>query len=232
MSASRKELLVYGFIREYFAINDIELPPDDLMVLFVCWVILMDSFDKKKCHKAIKFGITDTRITFRRTQYSSVNYVTAIGTAKVKKGCKEQWRFQSHAAYPIIGIISAEIVASKNNIADHSNRENGGYGLQSTFWDCYHASTVRSRQLKEYASQFKVDKLPFIITMELDMTQIANDNGVLRYFFHERAEDVKKIWTDGKYTNIAFDDIDINGEYMLAVGVSTSEPDRWIELLP
>ena len=47
--------------------------------------------------------------------------------------------------------------------------------------------------------------------MELDMTQTINENGRLSYIIHnEKKEDVEVIRTDGEFSNIAYDNIDID----------------------
>ena len=54
MSASREELLVYGFIKEHHKSNNMELPPNDLILLFVSWISLKDQFDKNEIDENIK----------------------------------------------------------------------------------------------------------------------------------------------------------------------------------
>ena len=55
MSASREELLVYGYIKEWHELHDIDLPPDDVILLFMKWIKLLDTFDKQFCHEKFQF---------------------------------------------------------------------------------------------------------------------------------------------------------------------------------
>ena len=135
MSASREELLTYGYIKEYHERNNIELPPDDLILLFVSWIQLMDVLDKTKCHRQIVFDPEkDTRF---KAEYIPATFVAAIGTIIVEKGMKQTWKLKIDQTYPLLGIMEDEIINSKYNITDHTNSENGGYGMQLTNWNLY-----------------------------------------------------------------------------------------------
>ena len=54
MAASREELLVYGYIKEFHQVNDVELPPNDIIGLFVAWIKLRDHFDVNTKHSSIE----------------------------------------------------------------------------------------------------------------------------------------------------------------------------------
>ena len=57
-----------------------------------------------------------------------------------------------------------------------------------------------------------------MITMELDMTQTQSESGVLKYILHNKPkDDIKQIRTDGEFTNIAYNNIDIDNKYRLAL---------------
>ena len=86
--------------------------------------------------------------------------------------------------------------------------------------------------LEKYASQFKYEPMNvFIVTIELDMTQTQSKNGILKYIIrHEKGEDVATIRTDGEYTNIAYDNVDINKTYRLAVSLNCCK-ESWCELI-
>lgn len=45
ISAAREDLLTFGYIKEYHSKNNIDLPPDDLILLFVAWI----SNENMKC---------------------------------------------------------------------------------------------------------------------------------------------------------------------------------------
>ena len=46
--ATKEELLVYGYIKEYFQLRKENLPPNDIILLLISWIELMDTFDKNK----------------------------------------------------------------------------------------------------------------------------------------------------------------------------------------
>ena len=70
------------------------------------------------------------------------------------------------------------------------------------------------------------------ITMELDMTQAQSDHAVLRYIIqNDPAEDVLQIITDGEFTNIAWDTIDIEKKYRVVVGIVQYKKHKWVELI-
>ena len=59
------------------------------------------------------------------------------------------------------------------------------------------------------------------------MTQIEQESGVLKYNMqNEKKNTVESVRTDGKYTNIAWDDIDIEKKYRVAVGIYVHDGQR------
>ena len=106
MAACREELLIYGYIKAWHKQNNVELPPDDVINLFVSWIKLLDSFDRKFCHNKLqlhpeigtKFKVVDT-----------VNYPTAIGSFVIEKGMKQSWKFNLMQSSTLIGIMDGEI---------------------------------------------------------------------------------------------------------------------------
>ena len=167
------------------------------------------TFDKDFNKQIMIDPATDSRCTRKGTD---LNFVSAIGSIVVKKGTKQIWKFKTDIARPIIGIINDAILKSNVNITDHTNTIHKGYGLQLGSWNTFHdTDSGATGHIIQYASQFKAQQPPFNMTMELDMTQAKNKNGILTYIIHnETNKDVKEIRTDDKYTNIAFDNIDIN----------------------
>ena len=129
----REELLVYGYIREYHKANNIELPPNDLILMFVSWTKIFDSFDKNKTHKDIAFHPEiDTK--FVRTSQASGHYAAVVGTLVVDKGSKQSWKFKIDAGAVLLGIMDDEIINLKPNICDLTDTEHKGYGLASGSW--------------------------------------------------------------------------------------------------
>ena len=71
--------------------------------------------------------------------------------------------------------------------------------------------------------------------MELDMTQTESNNGILKYIIHNKPkESVKNVRTDEIYSNIAYDNVDIEKKYRMTVCFDNCEVDisnKWIELV-
>ena len=64
------------------------------------------------------------------------------------------------------------------------------------------------------------------------MTQKRGTGAVLSFTFHnEKNDDLQEIRTDGRYTNIGFDNIDIYKKYRLIIGVNSWTCCKWTELL-
>ena len=133
---------------------------------------------------------------------------------------QRKFRFETPTA--LIGIMENELIKSNENINDFVSVPNNGYGLFTANWGCYHAyisSNIWPAADRSfiYRTQFSFQhNMPFTISMELDMTQTTNEKAVLKYISHNKMwNDIKEPRTDGKYTNIAWDNIDISKEYRL-----------------
>ena len=97
----------------------------------------------------------------------------------------------------------------------------------------YHDSNFsHDSNLNMYVNQFEIDRRPLKITMEFDMTQTKCEYGVLSYILHnKKKEEVKEIRTNEEYTNIGYDNIDINKKYRFAVAIGEAGYYKWIELV-
>ena len=171
---------------------------------------------------------------FRRENNASDDfYAGVVGTIIVKKSMKERWTFKTDNEALMIGIMDVEMIKSRNLIQDITDTKHKGYGMASGSWSVFHDSDRdHCKSLKKYVRQFEIDNQPKVITMELDMTQQEYKNGVLKYIFHNKPkQSVKQIRTDGEFSNIAFDNIDITKEYKLAVALSRYGWGKWIQLI-
>ena len=119
-----------------------------------------------------------------------------------------------------------DIIKQHEIITDFTDQNFNGCGLSTASWSCFHrqADTEIGFSLLDYSEQFDIDTdngKPLVITLELDMTQIDNDNGVLTYIIHNKPKDDSQgIRTDGIYTNVGSTNIDISKRYRLAVAIS------------
>ena len=233
MSASLEELLIYGYIRKYFDSIKQELPPNDIILLFVSWIILMDTFDRIKSHKQIDFA-SDTRI--RRIDNGTYGYRCVVGTRIVEKGDKQIWHIKCDTGLALLGVVDHAFIESMQDIDDHTSTKYEevakGYGVGlNSFAKCQCEGPPYNDFI--YSQQFHFDDDPRLITMELDMTQKHNDNAILSYIFYNKLkEDVETVQTDGEYTRIAWDNIDIDNKYRLAISISAMNDEKYIQLLP
>lgn len=241
----REELIVYGYVREHFKTQQQELPPTDMMGLFTSWFTfsIIDSFDKTLTDQSIIFDPSNERkIKGDGKKYSAV----AIGKLIVEKGEKQQWKFEFFGdGVPIIGIVDTEPNGKRGWHSDTVFEGYNGYGLELGNWDLFANHDSRERDLKNYMHQFGLVeryeeegdihfmKDPLILTMELDMTQAKSKQGTLKYFVENQpiCDGVKQVRTDGVFANIAYDDIDINKKYRMAVRIVVFDKDQWIESL-
>ena len=147
----------------------------------------------------------------------------------------QSWTIKSDYGSTMVGIMDEETIQnSDQDINDFTSPYNGGYGMVTNGWHYYNDSLNIHGQLDDYASQFRA-KRPFMIKMELDMRQAKGEQATLKYIIlNDLEQDVKDARTDGKYTNIAFNNIDINKKYRLAVAVDHMTGDKdsaWCELI-
>ena len=231
MSSTRKELLSFGFIREYCKNIGRDLPTDDLIRLFAEWFILI-GWDKENSHEGIKIQ-TELEAVVNSYTVSA----TCIGANVIKKGHKQNWKVRLNSSKVMIGIINDKMIPPNANIDDFTNRKYKGYGLSIHYGETFHDATVSESTDFPYAQQFNFDNIDgmtkgVLLEMQLDLTQKDNKNGILRFEIHHRSlmESITEMRKDGKYTNIAFDDIDVNEQYRLAVDIGGA-PGKKIILL-
>ena len=220
MSCSRKKLLVFGFMREFCASINQDYPTKDLIHLFAKWLALTDRWDQEMSHHDI--AITSE---LEAVCEGSIACATCIGKYVIKKGEKQIWKLKSTSSAIMVGIISDEIVKSNKDIGDFTAVQYKGFGLSVSFATKYHDAhnLPGDDDTFIYAQQFNLpdaDELKGIVfEMELDLTQKENENGILKYVFHQHGIDIDKIETNGKFTNIAYDCLDVNTESSLAVDI-------------
>ena len=218
--------MTYGYVRKL----TVNLPPVDLIKMIVSWIMMTDVFDKDKSDKKINFK-SDTCLSFQ----SISEFVCAVGKVVVAKGDKQSWKCKikggSEYSSIIVGIIDNETVETKAHIRDHTDIGNEGYGvhLNSTYAKYHNVGEFISDEdfndhetTLYYAKQFKVIANEYLFSMTLDMTQHHGHNCTLSYEFHMKPKnDVKEIRTDGMYTTVAWNNIDIDKQYRVAFTIYT-----------
>ena len=241
MNQERTILLVFGFVREYYTSLQRDLPPHDIIKLFSSWLSFSDYFDPKLSHPTITIELVkhDQFGECQKLKSTAKDFelVSAIGNAIIMKGEKQRWVFQINnksgfaGTSLIIGIIDAERVKSVAYIEDFTDSENKGYGLHIRGMFKYHASDLEIDGHFEYGYQFEC-KEDDLITMELDLTQEDKDDGILRYIIHSASKHAdNEISMEGQYSNILYDNIDINRKWRAAVSFENHDEDVFT-LLP
>ena len=242
MSSSKRELLTYGYLREYFRSISTALPPDDLITLFVSWIMLMDTFDKDKSDNMIVFE-SDTCLAKK----SFPTFACAVGTMVVAKGDKQSWtcKITKESASIIVGIVDNKTVENNEYIGDHTDEGNDGYGihLNPSFAKYHNVSQSMANEMSfddhetsfSYGKQFNTFNGEYAFTMTLDMTQRNSDHGIFSFEFDsnimKQEEDVKEVRTDGIYTTAAWSNIDIDRKYRVAFSIFNRKADATVELV-
>ena len=228
--AIRRELLVFGFVRNFY---QIDLLPTDIVLLFVIWFgSFMDKIDKSVSDKEINVktieGDDPHQIITRKSCSSwRDNYMTAIGQNVIQKGQKQEWKFRllSRQNELVIGIIDNENITNRvrDVIGVYYDDELHGYGISTYSGNKYHNFNHNGagRQSFKYATQFTIKKND-VITLTLDLSTEQSTRGLLIYHVKGSIKQAQ-IKYNGEYTNIAFK-VDIDRKYRLAVGFWVSYP--------
>ena len=194
----------------------------------------MDTFDKTKIAKGIEFDPDNpTRFKLAKKDedaYGARRWKSVIGNHLVTKGMKRSWKFKVKPSSTIIGIMETDMIKSKETIDDFTTEEHKGYGLFTSGWFYAHNNNWGSDGwIDTYSTQFILDDVPLIITMEFDVSGIKSKYGILKFIIHnETKQNVSQIKTDGDYTNIAYDDIDISKKYRLAFSIHETYRNKWV----
>lgn len=233
--ATREELVGYGYLRECAIINDKKSIPMDILNMVISWIPrLPGAFDMTVSNDAIQLHSDIPNMFMRRVAKSRnvQDHASIIGTSVVSKGIKKTWTLQiDNLSNVMIGIIDNQVIDNNKIITDFTDEFNKGYGLETSSWDVFHVSDAPDGSLAEYAEQFNIwnDET---MTVLLDMTQKEYKHGVLKYILHnEPIMNDLQIETHGRYSNIAYDNLDIDKKYRLAVAISQYNTGEWIELL-
>ena len=214
MDETKKNLLSFGFVREYCKQNNLDFPPDDIVGLFAIWLLICDSFDTHLSHEEMditteidaKYGECQTIVNKVGTGYGR----TAICANICKRGDKQYWKFQINGddwynlKSVVIGIIDDSVLNQDNNknIVDFSI-EKGGFGLYLKNMLMYHAGNFWNTTTFEYGKQFNF-KRNDIITMQLDLT---GAKGILSL---TTDADIEESNDANALSNILNKDLDVN----------------------
>ena len=212
LKATRQELgklCVYGWVRE----NCIDINmPDAIQNLFVLFYVILADRWNTEILSGMKIDEERNSVTIK-----GLGWLKAFGTDIIKRGMLNTWQFKLGASADIdtrpgayhddtmavlIGIMESDKIfvddGSSFVMKDSAGSRVGGYAFYTYLADVKHDEWFG----KAYGEKCKPGA---VVTMTLDMTQKEHKNGTLSYIINN---------TD--YA-IAFDDIDIDKEYCLAV---------------
>ncbi len=227
MDINRKTLLVIGFVRNICKIIGIELLPEDITQLFILWLCFGDTFDEALTHKSIKIdSIQDDKYgSYQKINLEGyrdfMDHATAICERIVEKGLRAKWTFKFERApnytFLLVGIVDDEMaVNSKGEMTDFTEPEYEGYGLFLQNMFKYHGAD--DDHSYDYGDQFHFED-DHLVTMELDLTQEKNEHGILSFIMHSKVNGGIDI---SQYSNILYDDIDINKKWRAAIAICHS----------
>ena len=234
MMASKKNLLTFGYVREHCRNQNIDLFPDDIVQLFVEWLLINDCFDKQLSHPSLTIitSIDDNYelLCFQSKQFED-DWASAVGTMIVSKGQRVEWKFKINGplinnAEMMIGIIDNEMIPANKPINVFCDRKCKGWGVYCYNMWKMHDSDCADGGPFNYGYQFEYAKGD-IITMILDLSQKKNESGVLSFDINAKLKYEEK---DFVSMNILYDDLDIDKEYRMAICIDQG-PQASISLL-
>ena len=218
--STKKELLVYGFVRECWkSMKYVKNLPIDIINLFCLWLSLMDSWDKINSDEGMTVSVVhnddgSVHKWIERTIAWNGTATNGFGINIVSKPQIKSWKFEipkenKRTAPTTIGIFEAKFV--EQNIGDFSDKsaENEGYGVYTLNWQMYKKGIPIgvTEYFQEYSEKYEHDDTnKLILTMELDL---SGKNGILKYKF----DDYHHLMINEN--NIACDDV--NKQYKLAI---------------
>ena len=193
------EKCINGYLRNNYADYN-QIPQDILRLLALFYIIPLDSWDKELSAQMIiddEIGL----IKADESQEGIFNWYNAYGTDIVKNGMSNTWKFQvdtirqgnnDKSLWVVIGIIERNKISVRQNFIENGRGFAAYYGeIKQNGW-----AAVKKYGCKCYPAS--------VIQMNLDLT---NENGTLSYVIN------------GEDFGIAFDGIDNDKEYCMAVSI-------------
>ena len=237
MDLASKTLLVIGFVKQTCKVTGVKLFPTDISKLLILWLYFGDRFDEKLTNKQIKieniqdenYGSYQKINLYKEPVFIDVDRKTAICQKIVTKGLTEKWSFKfdkkPHCTYLVVGIVDDETAQkSAREMDDFSLPRHGGYGLMLDCGLKYHETEEAPFK---YAQQFEYQD-NHLVTMILDLSQEKNKKGVLSFIMHSA---IKQGVDINEYSNILYDNIDVNKKWRAAIAIYDFMNDG-VSLLP
>ena len=226
MDALRKNLLTFGYVREYCKLQNISLLPDDILELFVRWLLFGDHFDENKAHPGIQLEWTENgvqKISLKAPEPENYEYYGAVGHLIIGKGEKYSWKFQMQHSTPRIqiGIIDDAILNLYQNeaVCDITDTKWSGWGIYLLNTSKYHNDVDDGFFYLKWNYRLE-DEYNLILT--LDLTQ---NDGILSIDFEaEKAEKAVEA-AQSKEDSYLYSNLDVNKKYRMAVAFQRTTDD-------
>ena len=225
MDAVKKSLLAYGYARKYCKEQDIDCLPDDIVGLFVIWLSFCDRFDLNFIPSIMDLTSIDNKHQHLTIKPGNAGeFASAFGQAIISKVTIFEWKFELNGP-PLetqIGIIDNGMIDNDETIGDFADATWHGWGLYLRSMYAYHDEDELNMgwhdKIFDYGKQFKF-KTGDIIIMTLDLTQEKNENGVLSFDIDAELIEQNETEDEVVYSQILYDDLDINKQYRMAVSM-------------
>eukprot|EP01084_Bolivina_argentea_P299087 515525_1 len=202
------ELCVCGYIRKHCI--EYEVPQEVQQLCVSMYSTIIDQWNGKIFDKELQFD-TNNNTAYLPLSETVNGWCHAFGSLKIIKGQSQLWKFKANTRMPninkhsekneiMIGIIDANQIEKLCDVFNFNafTHTYNGYGIYGISGYKYNG-----RSIKKYAKKINREH---VITMCLDMTQKQNKNyGSLSYKIND------------KNYGVAFDKIDINKTYCMAV---------------
>ena len=120
----------------------------------------------------------------------------------------------------MIWVINDEMIDPDVDIEDFTDDKWKGYSLFFASMLRYHAS-MKPAGTYSYGQLFDQEEEDAMVTLRVDLSQKTRDSGVLRFEISaKRAEEFAEVSFE-ETDNTLYDDLDITGQYRMAVAVQT-----------
>ena len=236
-----KRDLVYGFVRECWRtmlqFNGFAFPGDALMALLIEWLTVNDVIDEYHTNLGI---IHQHEALCHLKSYRSVDLIErtkewnrecyhSFGSDIWSRGAQNVWKVKvsghddnAQKTCILIGIVEADKVRQftdhreRRDVGSFSDEEHGGYALLTGNWRTYHEDSDQGQLFS--ASMDPIALSPDdVMAVEIDLTpkygaESSSKCGTLKYALNGSST----VFRNG---GVAFDDIDIDKSYRLAIGM-------------
>jgi len=236
-----KRSLVYGFVRECWRamlqFDGIGFPDEALMALLVESLTVSDGIDEYHTNLGI---IHHREALCHLKNYRSVELIErtkewnrecyhSFGSDIWCRGAQNVWKIKvsghddnAQRTCILIGIVEADKVqritdrCERRHCGSFSDEEHGGYALLTGNWRTYHEDSDRGQLFTATADPVELSPND-VLAVEIDLTPkygvgSSPNCGTLKYALNGRSSAFRN-------GGVAFDDIDIDKSYRLAIGM-------------